>query len=1086
MKNIKRKTHFLKSLFIHTLCHCLFLVPFAHAQQSLVQEAGPVTDIIVDKKAKKSNKELQENLKHESIAKENGGLNSKCDEETNDTIQAYLDREEYLDASTQQNLELITSRRNQLLELTGGLNTAEGVQSESDPVATKEIEELNKKAAEAKKEMEKQKKLLSTFPPKDKDNYDPEREKVFYAYQAARSKYYSLRKQAANKEALVNTTITHVTTVQDTQALSDAISGCSGGGSTKTCELSGTLYEKDKELTRLANENIDIAISLAKEKSDALLDLELEREYNGDYKLFQSAILMGNSGEDLDDINNLSQEQWNQRTQTEEGVESMRSIGMIISNIKTLAMSSAGVKDLKCTKDPKSEADSKSYHLFRAAAATFIMAQINDTGLYTDASSCRATEEYTSDEKNLQIRTLERAANLTQEQLENICLRVNPTPPANPYDWKLYGNTEALAQKNISKLTSLKEECDAYLEKLRGPEYVGKPRTREAALEMMNTAYNLAIEELAAKREKVATAHANIQKGEAWIKRVKSYIVTMLAMAAALKLAASYLYSLPWCAGCAKGSSLMKKALYIIAIVVGVYLISELARAKAFLKKWEKKMDLAKSFTHLECNYAQAVGEESAILEMSTKAKEEMLKEVEETRNNTIEDVNILINTSPTTQVEIPTTTFLDFMMELIPTAHADTPTVTKRDDKRLSRSLGVAYGSESFRFFLAQKIEHWKIQSSHILEKNNTSNKVLKTRDQLVAPFIDGTGDDPLDGLTEYEKNGFPVPETRVVTIANAVALMTDNIGRTNGVIGDIADQRENYLELLNEFRNRLNIKAQGLSDNDQTTQQAAPTQGYCLDSNGELDKDCQCKMNNTCSQFRFKLPEKFFPGALKEEANSSLNHANGILTGNLAKANIAAGQLGQQSNAISDRLLKAKEELNKQRKKVGLEERDIDKEASATNSVVDNNVNLVTSSSSPSGRNQNSPFAKLRNSILGTTPSKTAVQLTNGKEKSFKSFTGFDNESGQGNVLPESKKSTGNETFTFDSGASSSSSNDNDDNQNVRSEARNQRSRYSHIRASNKNTEQGDINSARKKNIFSIISKRYKKTAFPILLLP
>lgn len=1073
-------------MLIHSLCQCLFLVPFAHTQSVLAQEAGSTTSTVaVDLQAEKSNSELQENLQHEEQAVKNGGLNSKCDQKSNDTMQNYLDRQDYLDTTSQQNLDLITNRRNELNALTDSLAVKEGIQSESDPVATKEVAELTAKADAAKKEMDRLKALYSKFPPRERGEHNPEREQAFEKYMAARNEYRSLRRTAANKEARVNNTIAHVTTVQDTQAVSDAISGCRGSGATKTCELSGSLYEKDEELTRLANENVEIAVSLAKEKSDALLSLELESQYNGDYKLFESAILMENKNLNLDDYDQM----------TDADPSKTRDIAMMISNIKTLAMSSAAVKELECTQDPKSEADSKSYHLFRAAAATYLMAQVNDTGLYTNSSSCRATEEYTSDTKNLQIRTVERAANISQEQLENICLRVNPTPPESPYDWKIYGDSPEDAQKKINGLASLKQECDAYLEKLRGPEYVDKPRTREAALEMMTTAMNLAIEELAAKREKVATAYANIQKGKAWVKRVKTYIATMLAMAAALKLASSYFYSLSLCAGCAKGSSLMKKAMYIIGIVVGIYLLSELARAKAFLRKWQKRMDYAKSFTHLKCNYAVAASEESSIINMADKAKASMLEEVKETKNNTIEDINTIINTQSTdttnSNKDAPTTTFVDFLMELIPSAHATDAVIQKSDDKRLSKSLGVAYGSESFRFFLAQKVEHWKVQSNHILEVGNTSNRILKTRDQLVAPFLDGTAEDPLEGLTDYEKNGFPVPETRLVTITNAVALMTENIGRINGVIGDISTQRDNYRELLNEFRNKLNITGKGLSDNDQPVQQSATTQGYCLNASGDLDQTCQCRMNNTCSQFRFKLPEKFLPGALKEEASASLNHANGLLTGNLAKANIAAGFLGNRSNAISERMRKALEALNKQRKDAGLNSRDIEKEASGSNRVIDSKSNIVTSNSAPSGRSQNSAFSRARNSLLGNPSTKSAI-LSNDKEEGFSSFKGFND----GVVLGDSsdidtKKSIKNETFTFDSGIGGGGSgglgsrSKNGLSASLSGNA-NSKNLYGHERNLEDGQGESDINAARNQNIFTIISKRYKKTAYPVLLLP
>jgi len=592
----------LKSLTIHLVCQCLIFVPLVQAQSEKVEQ-------VIDKEALKREEKYQKNVQHEKLARQNGGLKSyDCNGSQFDTVQGYLDKEEYSDTFISQGLDQIQQRRERANQLTGDLRTAEGIQASSDPIVTKQMQELTAKADAAKVEMDKYREQLNNMPyasPRDGGQDWERRRAVLNKYYAARGEYNSLRRQAAGAEGTINNTINDVTTKQATQIASDAISGCTGSGSTKTCELSGELYEKDKELTEMANANVQEAINLAKRKTDTLLDLELQSQYNGDYKLFESAILMGG---DLD-LTKLNDEQDIKRT---------RNIALTISSIKSLALASAAVKDLECVKDSKSEADAKSYHLFRAAAATFLMAQMNDTSLHTNSSSCRATEDYTSDERNLQIRTVERAANISQEQLENICLRVNPQPPTlsptGEYEWELYGDDKDQADKRVEGLRKLKVECDAYLAKLRGPEYVDKPRTRQAAIDMLVLAQQMALEELNSKREKVAIAHANIQKGKAWIKRVKTYITTMLAMAVALKLAAKFFFSLPFGKGIPKGSKLMKKAMYIIGIVVGIYLVSELARAKAFLKKWEKKMDLAKSFTHLTCNHKKALSEEGAML----------------------------------------------------------------------------------------------------------------------------------------------------------------------------------------------------------------------------------------------------------------------------------------------------------------------------------------------------------------------------------------------------------------------------------------------------------------------------------------
>jgi hypothetical protein len=1112
-------------LVTHLLCHCLFLVPFAYTQQALAEEANQSQ--VIDEKAAQSEAERLENLAHENTANANGGLNSSCDGKLNDTLSTYLDRQAYTQAYLDQGLERMTKQRQIADSLNDSLYVAEDIQREADPVITKELEGLTEKANAAKKEMN------DTYPKinpahnkmivtqaayqaaqsqcdnSNNNGYcsNQQRQRIAQlgsaassaasqyhaikaAYDKARAEYHRLRSLANSKRALINKTIQNVTTKQQSQIISDAISGCSGSGSTKTCELSGTLYEKDKLLTQLANENIGQAAALAKMKSDALFDLELQKEYNGDYRLFESALKVeADSSLNLDDFDKLG---------VSNPLKTSR-IAMMISNIKVLGFSSAAVKDLKCTQHKKSEAGSKSYHLFRAAAATYLLAQVSDTGLYSDTSSCKAVEQYTSDEKNEQIKTLERAANLTQEQLQNVCLSINPTPPIGDYDWTHYGQTESEAAQTISRLTSLKIECDQYLTDLRGPEYAGKPRTREAALEMMQTALSLSIEELATKREKLAIAYANIQKAKAWIKRVQTYIMILLAIAAALMLAAQFLFSLPFGVGVPGGQALMQRAIIIITIIVGIFLMSELARAKAFLKKWQEKLEIAKYFTHLDCNYDQANAEEARILSMAEQAKIEMEEEVQRRKNDIIEQMNSIVNdpllpaVEPTTEEEATTSLNhpldpIEFLMNLIPQASAEDE-VQVRDPKRLARSLGVAYGSESFRYFLSQKIIHWKGQSNDITKTANLSNKVLKTVHDLADPFIGGDGVDPLEGLEDFEKQGFPVPETRMITIQNAIALMTENIARLNGSLVGVAYQRDQYLLLLNETRKRLNIKDVGLSDN--STIQQSVIGKSCLSSDGQLDIKCDCRAKKTCAQYSYNGPGTYIPPALAKDGDTALDYANETLTGDLQAANISAGSLLVRKNAIRNRLVIQEENLNKTRGQAGLSPRDIAQEASNADRINDQQANTVTTNSNPNDQAKSSPFARARSKLLSNsaTKSKKAVDqslLEKAKQGAKNLVKRLKNSA----TSTDNSKKVSSESYSFSAlekgspdGTNASDIALND--QQFESNEEGLTTRYTHQRRSSTNRHK-NIDPIHKRNsdLFRIISKRYERTAFPLLL--
>ncbi len=452
-------------------------------------------------------------------------------------------------------------------------------------------------------------------------------------------------------------------------ASSHAVSGCGSNFDITTntdtdCELSGPLFEADVELTRLANAGIYEAKQMAAQRADALFNLELEKQYMEDYKMYKMAVTAGlPEGTNLDDIDGLSDTNPNKT----------RNLKFTISNIKTVALASSAVKDVVCEQHDQSEVDSKSTYVFKAAAATWLMAVANDTRYYSQESDCRTEEMLGGDQNNMQLITVERAANVMDQQLENLCLRVGGQvdkdgdgtldgsyldPPPAGYDWRDYGETPEQAEAHVKVLRGyqdgeithppLKERCEEYLVNLRGEEFRDKPRTREVALQMMRDAEALALEELMGKMEKIRIADANVKKGEKWVAAVQRKIAIMLALLAVVRAAQANAQGTcagcsPWCGFCCSmcpvAVSLAMKAAWIAGIVIAIWLMSELMRARSFLAKWRKKLHHGKYFSHLACNFETAQAEEDTMADLGEQAKQRKAEEVERARREAIRDI---------------------------------------------------------------------------------------------------------------------------------------------------------------------------------------------------------------------------------------------------------------------------------------------------------------------------------------------------------------------------------------------------------------------------------------------------------------
>jgi hypothetical protein len=454
-------------------------------------------------------------------------------------------------------------------------------------------------------------------------------------------------------------------------ATSLALSGCGETAGTtdnrsesSSCQLTGPILQADDNLTSLINSGTQEAQRLARTRAKRLADLELENQFNGDFQLFEAA------------TNDFVQGDINSR--------------MATSNLNVTSIAAAAIKNLKCKPHPRSEGDSKSYHLFQAASATFLIAAINDTGYFNDSAQCRLKENYTDDDKNTQLVSFERAANLKMQQLESLCQYVTPLDPTKATDReKIAGmwsdaedqgetanisedckNTDGKDQSDCENdrnqilfhfkseaeftghFTKIKNDCLIALNKIRGEELSDTPRTREAALMMYEAALEAATDELKAKQEKITTAHAQVMEGEQRVEEARGRIKSTIQIVAAYVIVSRiYLINLgiclsnPFTAGACSaplyaGWSTYHTAAVALGAIVSNYYNNEKKRHEKFVEEWKQKRETAGYFTHLTCNYNNAEEEEAEMVTFGKKARKRLKQKLQKSRRNIVGKIN--------------------------------------------------------------------------------------------------------------------------------------------------------------------------------------------------------------------------------------------------------------------------------------------------------------------------------------------------------------------------------------------------------------------------------------------------------------
>jgi hypothetical protein len=767
------------------------------------------------------------------------------------------------------------------------------------------------------------------------------------------------------------------------QEASHSISGATASG-----ELSGPLYEANQRLIGLYNSSTAEAAELATAQVEHLRELELQSKFNSDYRLYEMAV----DSFPVDELNGI--------LNSGGGVGDGSSFNpklMAVSNLKVMSGAGAAAKDLRCTKNPKSEVDAKSYYIFKAAAATYLSAEINDTQYHSDSSSCRAYENFTDDSRDMQVRAIERAANLQEETFEQLCLKINPTD------------------------ATLRAKCDQYLTQILGDNYKEGGqflRTREVALEMFRSALLTAQSELQDKAQLVSTAHQNVEKGKAWVKKTQKQIITSLIISAIMKATglANKIQGTICAAMCPYGCCPAASGFFAVAtkwmiqygITIAYYawLVMDLIKAKKFLAKWEKKLDHARHYSHLACNFGDAAAEESGIRAFAeeTRAQEasRIKTEKERLKNEFGVEANrpsgatgyipdaqmqdrILaqIARAPSEQSALlasydwlrmkkgasaslpydavlppqqfvrdelakfgfalrknvaegakalldiviapsmascaagstgPCNDTVNVAIEAPPAAAANCSSTGSND--LLGCSVGMLKGSNAFSFFLVSRNSAWQDQS---LDVTQSSARLSSPVNYMAT--TDGILDTEVNALPEKDRTGFPLPDTRITTIQNMVNLLEHNLGLSDRALTEVGNHHDVYVQLVDDVRNRFDLDTTGVDT--QVTVIPEAKRPMCVRMTGagdyQSDPNCSCQGTNSCAQFRY--PEiATASGVADNSSNLAIDFANAITSGQVEKANVAAAGISQNAANVKRRISENFANFNKSRKDRGL----------------------------------------------------------------------------------------------------------------------------------------------------------------------
>lgn len=187
-------------------------------------------------------------------------------------------------------------------------------------------------------------------------------------------------------------------------------------------------------------------------------------------------------------------------------------------------------------------------------------------------------------------------------------------------------------------------------------------------------------------------------------------------------------------------------------------------------------------------------------------------------------------------------------------------------------------------------------------------------------------------------EKTGFPLPETRHVYVMSVIRQLQKNMMLHNYRLGDcfssssnqdgttlasagsgvneapttICGQANRYAQLVRYARRQMGLGDSGLDevaiDNDYRAN------GICLKfsnlGNPVPDKECECRLNGSCVSYQNPVFGNF-SGTMGRAGSLAIRAANDTLSGDLEGAGVAAGELSSISKAVRRSLRDSKQNI-------------------------------------------------------------------------------------------------------------------------------------------------------------------------------
>lgn len=916
-----------------------------------------------------------------------------------------------------------------------------------------------------------------------------------------------------------------VDTNRENKKEADALSSAGEG---ENGALKGPVYDTNEQLKEAIERYTSNAASFAEEKIAETAMLEEQNKKGGDFEFYELA---------LKDIDNAT-----------------RGGKQALSNLDVMAMASAATTKIKC--DPKRRHDSKAYHVFRAASATYIAATIGDQASYNESKGCIEQEVFNKENKqeDSQFELVSKALNSHTQMVDSMCLTVNPDPNNIP-------EVNGVPILDRDKVEKLKKICDASagVTCAPGQEDGCAPRTRETALEMYETALMMAQHERTDKIQLVMTAEMNVKKGKKGIRdAIKGILVstaleilhttlaitfTSIAVALAGTLCGC---SSPWFKKAAKATK--EAAIRHIALIYFGY---EFIKWTNFTKKWKRKREEAREHTHLACNFNEAKASESnqvAYAEKTKKDAKEAFDKAEQKVRNQIgqEGLGALggktgfimpKGLSKNLQRFAVKTYLKKYIKEVgksafdlvFPAALAtenletdsntETAVVSGGSSTRSGQALGMAIGSSSFYQFVIKQNQDWQVQA-YDASTDSSSGYIKNDNPVLYCSEKGGTTgcikevlDDKAFAGGKYRQEnsnlpvaGMPTPETRVKYMMAATELVRENISGTLGLLDQAVGQRDKYVMLINKMREQMNIKDKGNAN--QIEEKHVIKANVCMkETIGgalEIDQGCQCQKTNSCGELQYPELGEFAPGVLAVGEEAVKGVADKALSGKLDKANVETGNLSGNKSAVRRRITKNFADINKDQEKGGQGKIDFKKQAK----------NLINEGRKQAYRKYANLFPanvkqeKYRGGLSNYYNDMNLGSKSDGTSKSNQpalAAVGDTKKGGKGVASGLEGAGTGSannkDQFNFDfeygdeGGELTAAQRKAMEDQRALAalEASNRgkgssSKRYRHERnlslTDQSNSDNNGINKDTKKNIFNIISSRYKKSAFPIFL--